>query len=231
MNWFKSVTAVALSLVILFGCGKKEEAPAPAPTPAPVAPVQTPKVPGTNCDLLSGGTSLSSTPFVGRLTTNASNAYQWANQMSSITLSASVTSNVGYSYQVNNLIASGAISLAELSYAVQNNTTVPTACLTSPATSNQGSNSGTFYNGQVRNLVLTGTISVPFYSPFQPGTGYYNWNTPGTTSPTTGTQQVQVIVGSTCNTSFVPSYGSNSGRIRGCITVRVGSQTQIYYSE
>lgn len=229
MNWFKSISAVALSFVILTGCGKKEDAPppAPAPVPAPAAPAT---VSGTNCPIHSGGTQLSSIPFVGRLTSTQSYGYQWMNQLSSITLSASVTSNVGYSYQMNNLLASGAISLAELSSLYQNNNTVPTACLTSSANVQNGTSTGYFYNGQVRSLVLTGNISVPYYSPFQWG-GYPTWNTSGNANSPLGTQQVRVIVGSSCATSFVPSYGNNAGRIRGCITVQVGNQTLNYQSQ
>ncbi len=216
----KSLSLLSLSALILMSCGKGgDEAPIgpvnPLPAPAPVDV----KVPGTSCDLLAGGTSLASTPFVGRLTPLQRVSNQWLTQLSSLTLSASVLTSVGYTTQTNNLIASGQITLSELSSWYQNNT-LPTACLQSPTTS-ANSATGYFINGQVRSLVLTGSISVPLYSPF-------SWNgyptgAPGT-SPTLGQQLIQVIVGSNCTTSFVPSYGNASGRIRGCLSVRLGNQ-------
>lgn len=212
------------SLIItlaLVGCGKKDDG-IPNPAPAPSTPIALPpSVSGTNCPILGGGTPLSSLPFMGVLRSQSTWNNQWAQQFSSINLSASITSSVGFTYQSNNVIASGSISLTELASLYQNtgNRTIPSACVTSPSGAPNLSNTGTFYNGQVSRLVLTGSIPVPYYSPFQWG-GY---GSPGT-SPTMGQQLIQVIVGSRCSTSFIPSYGNSPGRIRGCVSVRMGDQ-------
>jgi len=219
MTWLRGIAVLSLSILILSSCGKGGDNSTPAPAPAaPIAPVGA-KVPGTNCDLLAGGTSLASIPFVGRLTSTQGISTQWLNQISSITLSPAVLSSVGYTTQTSNLIASGQITLSELSSWYQNNT-LPTACIKSPTTS-VNSATGYFLNGQVRSLVLTGSISVPLYSPFS-WRGYPT-GAPGTV-PTLGQQAIQVILGSNCTTSFVPSYGNANGRIRGCVSVRLGDQ-------
>lgn len=225
------VLVTALSLA---GCGKKDDGiPNPNPAPAPSTPVvNNPTVNGTNCPQLGGGTLLSSLPFIGALRSQTNYNYQWLNQLSSITLSASIISSVGYTYQNNNIIGSGSISLAELSSLYQNtsNNSIPSACIASPSGAQTTTSTGYFYNGQVSSLVLTGSIPVPYYSPFQWG-GY---GSPGS-SPTMGQQLIQVIVGSRCATSFIPSYGNTAGRIRGCISVRMGdqpnSQTLHYQSQ
>lgn len=213
-----------LATLLVTSCGKKDDGiPNSNPAPIPSVPVaNNPMVNGTNCPQLGGGTQLSSLPFVGVLRSQSSYSYQWLNQFSSLTLSASIISSaVGYSYQNNNIIASGSISLTELSslYQGTSNNTLPTACIASPSAGQNFSSTGTFYNGQVSRLILTGSIPVPYYSPFQWG-GY---GSPGS-SPTMGQQLIQVIVGSQCATSFVPSYGNASGRIRGCVSVRMGDQ-------
>ncbi|NBT58599.1 hypothetical protein EBT16_07430 [bacterium] len=218
MKLFKSIAVASVSALILigFGCGKKDDG-IPNPNPAPVGP--SPAV--GSCPVIAGGTPLSSLPFQGSLTSaQQSYAYNWSNQLSSIVLSPAVTSQVGYTYQSNNIIASGSITLIELSRLYQNNT-IPTACITSPSGAQAGQTTGYFSNGQVRSLVLTGSISVPYYSPFS-WQGYPT-GAPGT-NQTLGQQLIQVIVGSTCSTSLIPSYGNNPGRIRGCISVRMGNQ-------
>lgn len=228
------IALVLVTALALTSCGKKDDGiPNPNPAPVPSTPVVTnPTVNGTNCPQLGGGTPLSSLPFQGVLRSQSTYNYQWLNQMSALTLSASITSQVGYTYQNNNIIASGSISLAELSSLYQNTSsnTIPSACIASPSGAQNFSNTGYFNNGQVSSLVLTGSIPVPYYSPFQWG-GY---GSPGT-SPTMGQQLIQVIVGSRCATSFIPSYGNSAGRIRGCISVRMGdqpnSQTLHYQSQ
>lgn len=229
MHSLRQIAFVAFALLVAAGCGKKDDGVA-NPNPAPVGPTGPAGtfVSGTNCPLLGGGTALSSLPFVGRLTSNQNWGYQWQNQLSTLTLSASIVSQVGYSYQNSNLIASGAISLAELSSYYTNNTVVPTACLASPTGTQTMNSTGYFYNGQVSSLVLTGSLSVPYYSPFS-WRGYPT-GSPGT-NPTLGQEQIQVIVGSSCATSLVPSYGNASGRIRGCISVRMGNQVLNYVSQ
>jgi hypothetical protein len=217
MKLMKSAAVLSVSALILigFGCGKKDDGIA-NPNPAPgINPVV------GNCPRINGGTALSSLPFEGRLTSTQNMGYNWSNQMSSIVLAPAITSTVGYTYQNNNIIASGSINLSELSRLYQNNT-IPSACITSPSGAQSGQSSGTFYNGQVSSLVLTGSISVPYYSPFS-WQGYPT-GAPGT-NQTLGQQLIQVIVGSTCATSFIPSYGNAAGRIRGCISVRMGNQS------
>lgn len=226
MKGLKTLSILTISLGILFGCGGSDDQPLPGPggpIPAPVGPGT---VPGTNCARVGGGTALSNQPFVGTLVPLQNRTYQWSPQVSSLTLSASVLNNLSYSYQ-SSVIASGAITLTELSSLLgqTNQSVAPTACVASP-TGNQNNNTGYFSNGQVRNLILNGTITVPYYSPFSWG-GY-----PSGTSPTVGQQSIQVIVGSTCVTSLVPAYSNTSaGRIRGCITVRIGNQTYNYQSQ
>ncbi|NBX77195.1 MAG: hypothetical protein EBQ92_11620 [Proteobacteria bacterium] len=217
MKFMKRFAVLSVSALILigFGCGKKDDS-LPNPNPAPGV---NPTV--GNCPTLGGGTALSTLPFEGRLTSTQNWGYNWSNQMSSIILAPAITSTVGYTYQNNNIIASGSITLSELSRLYQNNT-IPSACITSPSGAQSGQSSGTFYNGQVSSLVLTGSISVPYYSPFS-WQGYPS-GAPGT-NQTLGQQLIQVIVGSTCPTSFIPSYGNAAGRIRGCISVRMGTQT------
>jgi hypothetical protein len=217
MHLMKSVAVLSLSALILigFGCGKKDDGNA-NPNPAPgINPVV------GNCPTINGGTALSSLPFQGQLTSTQSWGYNWSNQLSSIVLAPAITSTVGYTYQNNNIIASGSITLSELSQLYQNNT-IPSACITSPSGAQSGQSSGTFYNGQVSSLVLTGSLTVPYYSPFS-WQGYPT-GAPGT-NQTLGQQLIQVIVGSTCPTSFIPSYGNAAGRIRGCISVRMGTQS------
>jgi len=217
MKLMKSAAVLSVSALILigFGCGKKDDG-IPNPNPAPgINPVV------GNCPRINGGTALSSLPFEGRLTSTQNMGYNWSNQVSSIVLAPAITSTVGYTYQNNNIIASGSITLSELSRLYQNQT-IPSACITSPSGAQSGQSSGTFYNGQVSSLVLTGSISVPYYSPFS-WQGYPT-GAPGT-NQTLGQQLIQVIVGSTCATSFIPSYGNAAGRIRGCISVRMGNQS------
>jgi len=82
------------SVLILAGCGKKDDGAA-NPLPAPIPPsVSNPTVAGTNCPKLGGGTPLSNLPFIGALRSQSSYSYQWMNQLSTITLSASITSSI-----------------------------------------------------------------------------------------------------------------------------------------
>lgn len=221
MKFIKQATVLSISALILigFGCGKKDDGAA-NPNPAPVAPAPSPNGTVGNCPQLTGGTVLSSIPFEGRLSTTQTWNYNWANQPSTLLLSPSITSQVGYTFQNNNIIASGSIRLAELSRYYQDGT-IPTACVASPSGAQSNRTTGYFYNGQVSSLTLTGSLSIPYYSPFS-WQGYPT-GAPGT-NQTLGQQLIQVIVGSTCATSFVPSYGNNPGRIRGCISVRLGNQ-------
>jgi len=218
MRLMKSVAALSVSALILigFGCGKKDDGIA-NPNPAPgVNPAL------GSCPGLSGGTALSTLPFQGTLTSIQSGGYNnWSGQVSTISLVPLITSNVGYTYQNNNILASGIITLSELSRLYQNNT-IPSACISSPSGAQSGQSSGIFYNGQVSSLVLTGSITVPYYSPFS-WQGYPT-GAPGT-NQTLGQQLIQVIVGSNCATSLIPSYGNTAGRIRGCISVRMGTQS------
>lgn len=216
MRFVKSVPFLILSALIAigFGCGKKDDGiPSPYTAPNQLNPIG-------NCPQITGGTFLSQYPFQGSLTPIQNYNYNWNTQLSSIILSPSITTTVGYTYQSSKVIASGQISLAELSSLYQNST-IPAACIASPSGAQTGQGAGSFFNGQVSSLVLTGSISVPLYSPFS-WQGYPT-GAPGT-NQTLGQQLIQVIVGSTCATSFVPSYGNNPGRIRGCISVRMGTQ-------
>ncbi|MFM8269824.1 MAG: hypothetical protein ACKN9V_06500 [Pseudomonadota bacterium] len=217
MRLMKSVALMTASAVILigFGCGKKDDG---APNPNPAPGIGNPAV--ANCPRPNGGTVLSNLPFEGRLTPAQTGSYSWSNLPSTITLIPAITSSVGYTYQNNNIIAGGQISLSELSQLYQNNST-PSACISSPSGAQAGQSSGYFYNGQVNSLVLTGSMTVPYYSPFS-WQGYPT-GSPGT-NPTLGQQLIQVIVGSTCAANFIPSYGNAPGRIRGCINVRMGNQ-------
>lgn len=223
MKWLKKLSLVVISLGILFGCGSSNN---PAPPPVVPGPAG---IPGTNCSLLTGGTPLSSVPFIGTLYNLQSPNYQWSTSVSSLTLSPSIVNNLGYGYQ-STILASGSVFLSELStiYGQTNTGYSPTTCIASPTTT-PNNNTGYFSNGQVRSLVLTGAMTVPYYSPFS--WGGYPTGSPGT-NPTLGQQVIQVLVGSNCVASFVPSYGNNTpGRIRGCVTVRIGNQTYNYQSQ
>ena len=217
----KSTIAATLivGLVITLGCGKKDDGTSNI-NPAPG--VTNPNGIIGNCANIGGGTALSNLPFTGTLVSQNGYTNQSYNRLSSITLNPYFT-NSNYVSASNNIIASGQITLADLAYLYTNgNTNGPSACISSAGGAQSNTNSGYFSNGQVRSLALNGSIQVPLVSPFSWG-GNYQYGSPGT-SPTLGQQMIQVIVGSLCNAAFVPSYGNNQGRIRGCVSVRLGTQ-------
>jgi hypothetical protein len=219
MRKYQITAAILVGLLITLGCGKKDDG-STNPTPAPGAGGPSTQI--GNCPNVGGGTPISNVPFTGRLYSQQGANYQNYNQISSITLNPYIINNGYYSYSGNNVVASGSITLANLAYLYPNSKSAgPSACITSPGGAQATSNTGTFSNGQVSSLVLTGTMQIPYYSPFSV------WGSPTGapgTNPTLGQQLIQVIVGSSCVATFVPSYGNNPGRIRGCVSVRMGTQ-------